>query len=129
MLENAGKDVLKIGLLAASPAIGNLSTKLRERIEQKVGEDCYNPVVSGMISSVSNVLIYPLTIFSLTNNKWLTAASLFYTLSERVIRDKIYDETRLDFREYPASLPGKIISFPIEYITNLYDRAKKQMEK
>lgn len=130
MLENAGKDAIKIGLMAASPAIGNLSTKLRNRIENTVGEECYNPVVSGMISSVSSVLAYPILTHKLTHNGWLAAGAFLYALYERSVRDSDYGYIpAVSQHGYPASLPGKILSFPIEYTVNLYDRAKKQRDR
>ncbi len=128
MLENMGKDAIKKGLIIASPAIGNLSTKLRERIEEKLGEDCYNPVVSGKISAVSNILVYPLLTHKLTHNGWLTAGSLLYAAIERGFRDGISNDDPFE-KVYISSLLGKLLSKPVEYIVNLYDRAKKQAEK
>ncbi|MBS3090280.1 hypothetical protein J4433_00740 [Candidatus Pacearchaeota archaeon] len=128
MLENAGKDAIKIGLMAASPIIGNLSTKLRDRIENTLGEDCYNPVISGMVSSVSNVVLYPLLTSKITHNGWLAAGAFAYALLERSIRDDKYNDSEFGFDRYPASLPGKILSLPMEYTANLYDRAKAQLK-
>lgn len=127
MLENMGKDACRVGLMAAAPVIGNLSINLRDRIENRVGKECYNAVASGFITSFSNLLVYPILAHNLLHNDWLTAGSIAYAFIEKKVRDEWCRNSNPD--EYPASLPGKILSLPIEYLANLYDRSKEQLGK
>ena len=129
LVRTIGKELKEIGIESSKyityPLIGNLSKELRKKLEDKF--DCksnWSNWVAGT-SELANIALYPLITYGLTENPTCALYSGIYGIIEGITR-VIQSEKKLD---HSASIPGKLISIPIEYGLNVYKRAKQNQEE
>lgn len=105
--------VAQIGIKAMYPVLGNLAGGLQERIEKIVGKKYYNAGHATCVSVLTNGLAYTigLPILAVSNSgdpgdgAVVFALAFAYSMIEGSARNSV---------EPVASLPGKIVSLPIE---------------
>lgn len=121
------KKLSEIILWATYPIIGNLSENLQERI---LGHN--RAVNATAVSIATNPFLYAGTAYFLApvETPQYKVLAMMITASigclETFFRNAISNDHIEEFRqEVLASPPGKLISIPIEYALNIYDRHKK----
>jgi len=124
-----------ISKLITYPVLGNLSHKLRSGLQKKVGEKLFNAGSAAGVSILTNLVLYPLVAYTfplfpdiedvvyqypnLFQYSNLLVGFIVWE-AEMVVRIVMFENGK-----YLPSLPGKIVSLPIEWATNFYDRTKK----
>jgi len=107
---------------------GNLSEKLQKRIRERFysygSENCMTRT-----SRITNMITYPLATYCLTQNSQYAFFAEVYAATEGIARflDKLEEGEKFE-SIVVASIPGKLISIPIEYGLNIYERAKQNQK-
>jgi hypothetical protein len=115
------------------PLLGNLSQEIQERIEgNSFPPKMYRGAIATPISAISNLALYPILVYHLSNgNSKYALGGLVYSMVEmaaRTIFSEPYSESS-KFTRPNASLPGKIISLPLEGILGAYDTIKEKKKE
>lgn len=117
---NAGKATVKFaGKTVLYLTAGNLSEKIQTRLENKLGQEAYNAEYATIASLFSNGCVGAYIIDSLNPNSGLKE-SIFSAIGVTIF-DFLMRGTVIKKAKSCASLPGKLISFPIETILGVYD--------
>lgn len=126
--------VAKAAKMVAKGAIcGNLSPSLQKRIE-KMTNGAYSPEDATVTSLFTNFASYPLIYYGtrdhnidLSNILNFYALAIVYLFGESMMRAMAMDVNNIKKNTIKgcASVPGKIISIPLELLVGVYDRFKK----
>ncbi|MDD5133753.1 MAG: hypothetical protein PHD81_05000 [Candidatus Nanoarchaeia archaeon] len=121
-------DLLKL----AYPILGNLSYSVQKTLEDEVGLDNYKANTARKISALTNLVLYPSACVIITHllssdNQELLAGSMMLSIIYALGEGFMF-RSKEDFGEKPmeidkASLPGKLVSLPLDYIISVKERA------
>lgn len=128
---------------ASYPITGNLSLRVRERIEEGLGERVFNSKHAGAVSAITNFAVYPIT-FNYMNNftSWVVPIAV-YAIAEglgRVQEKSEWISTGRSFSDgegyhvhkfdysvpMKGSLIGKLVSLPFDTAIGIYDGIKQR---
>ncbi len=122
----------KIARFAAKSSVygtlGNLSISVQKRIENVFGKYGYDPVKAKPYSSFANLVGYPaLGIYILDHIPFCDPPLSAYVIPFFVglLYWSIEDSGR-EGKDPCASLPGKLVSLPVEFCFGIYDGLKKR---
>jgi len=112
------------------PIFGALSHNLKSRLEDKLGDKWFKSEDATIVNMLVNLVAYPaaaaIPTYHATHDVRTAIAIIggfALALAEATFRNDYYS------RAYPASLLGKMASLPFDYVTWLYDRAKRKVEE
>jgi len=121
LLSDVGKVAKGVGKVLAAPLIGNLSMRVKDRMESGMNVSEKYILGSTIASCVVNPLAYIVAGSQLFSSDPYAGGFIGGVLGlyESVKRG----ESMLDDKYYPGSVLGKIASLPIEYAMRIADRA------
>lgn len=131
MIKEMKKDVKRLLIKSSYPLTGNLSEKVKKGLENVWGND-FNVSGATVASCITNFFVNSSIAYQVykTNSESapeaITAAGVITLITyiesiARLLRVEYY-------KSFPASLAGKIMSFPVEYTINLYEKAKGELK-
>ena len=128
MSKEIGKDIEEIiknvTITATYPILGNLSVKVKERIR----EHChyFNPQAATVTTFITNMFAYPAIGGALADSissgpqHYDAIVGSFITFGIIEMMARVYGSEPDNINR--GSLIGKIITLPIEYLSDVYDR-------
>ena len=95
-----------------------------------MGIDHLSDVLPTFISYMANPVLYGLAANILSEDPSHTGCAVVYGLTESIVRF-LHEESVDDSVDDPltGSLPGKVLSLPVEWGISLYERSKEESDR